>query len=802
MKTEKGTLKKVNNKFLVTLPTKKGTADFQIPQLAMCFRREDAESGLEVSVERDSRNRITKVTIPGKPEIAGSPPSPPPGSRGGRESRRPGAGGPRNAGSHQGGGPAQPQAVRSTSKASPKILGMAFHNPYTFLPFNSRPPTRREPTPLSIDESPEERDRLTGVLELRVRSETPLLTCDPRHERDDNGHKTYRALTIGPDVIVPATGIRGALRSLMMLLTGGTLGYLNQHAYLCQGRDVNLGPAGPNSPPGTPAEVFLAQVIRPGSAFREGELQLGQTKLVRLDDVERCYGKKLPRDDKASPLYVGLDRDWRPVKVSSKKTPETPWRLKVSGRPINSKGKREGVFLADERRLVLPAEFWSAYSGRNAHGDHPELRKDDLVWLEPANPQATRIETADDVRSIQWARWGKRGQALREKIPSWVLPDAMQDDGLVDEVTDLFGQVPPERRFQAASFAARIRPENLVFFDSAAKVERVTLAPLAPPHPGCLAFYRNSDSPDSVSEQDDLRGYKVYRASREEGTEAPWRYDVQGVYGDQGELKHDLQKVCKTCDLVPAEFTGKLRVAFRGLTRRELALLLQTCAVPWRLGGGKPLGLGLCRVCVVGMIDELGEPMQVPGWSVTEQEDGCLDIDGWQHEVSDLQQRVEMWIASQQPVAKLRYPRAVEENNFKKSRGGHVWFKRHASPRMVTQRGGEGREPGLEPLHIDGSLKVAAMQAGEPIDARNPLIAGQILPRFDSDDPETDLLYGYDGYNTQSELHSRPRRQVYSAIEPFDPTQHVTGQERSEGSHGKDAQFRKDQKRGRRGKKG
>ncbi len=801
MKTETGILKKVNNKFLVTLPTKKGTADFQIPQIAMCFRPQDAEPGLEVTVERDAQNRITKVTIPGKPEASSSPPSSSSSPRGDRDRRHPASRGARNSGSYQRGGSSQPKAVRSTSKANPQILGMAFHNPYTFLPFASTPPTRRQPTPLSIDEAPEARDRLTGVLELRVRSESPLLTCHPRHERDDNGHKTYPALTIGPDVIVPATGIRGALRSLMMLLTGGTLGYLNQHAYLCQGRDVNLGPAGPNSPPGTPVEVFLARVTRPGSAFRDGELKLGQTKLVRLDDIERCYGKKLPRGEKARPLYIGLDGDGRPVKVSNEKTQKTPWRLKVSGRPINPRGKREGVFLEDERTLVLPAEFWSAYSGRNAHGDHSELRENDLVWLEPVNPQATRIDTADQVRSIQWARWGKRGQALREKIPNWALPDAMQDDGLVDEVTDLFGQVPPERRYSAPNFAARIRPENLVFFDCSSKVERVTLAPLAPPHPGCLAFYRSSDSPDNVSEQDALRGYKVYRTSQEDGAEAPWRYDVQGVYGDQGELKEALQKVCKTCDLLPANFSGHLRIAFRGLTRRELALLLQACAVPWRLGGGKPLGLGLCRVCVVGMIDEDGQPLQVPGWSVTRQEDGCLHVDGWQREVSDLQERVQMWIASQQPVAKLRYPRAVEENNFKKQRGGHVWFKRHASPRMVTQRGGEGREPGLEPLHIDGGLKAAAMKAGEPIEPGNPLIAGQILPLFEPDHPDTDLLYGYDGYDSQSELHQRPRRQVYSAIEPFDPTQHVTGQERSEGSHGKDAEFRKDQKRQRRGGK-
>lgn len=797
MTTEKGTLKKTKKGFQVTLPSKKGTADHNIPGSAVRFRPADAEPGIEVLVERDEKNCIVKVTIPGKPEIAGAATfTPPPAARGGRDRRPQHAGRPdRTPTPGYGPASAQPKAVGKKTKASPQILGLPFHNPYTFLPFSAAAPPRRQPTPLSIDEAPEQRGRLTGILELQVRSLAPLLTCSPRHERDDNGHKTYPALTIGPDVIVPATGIRGALRSLMMLLTGGTLGYVNQHAYLCQRRDVNLGPAGPNSPPGTPDKVFLAEVIRPGTAFRDGEVRLGRTELVRLDALERCYGKKLPRNVNSPPLWVELDRDFRPVAVTPKRTAQTPWRLKISGRPINLRGKREGVFLADERTLTLPAELWSAYSGRNAHGDRTDLRAGDLVWLEPVDPHAVTIKSAQDVRSLQWARWGKRGQALTSKLPAWALPDSMQSDGLVDEVTDLFGQVPLERRFNAPNFAARIRPENLVFFDAATKVERTTLAPLAPPHPGCIAFYRDNDDPDKISEDDALRGYKVYRTTAEQGADAPWHYQQQGVYGDRGEPKTDPQKVCKTCDLLPAGHAGQLRIAFRGLTPRELALLLQTCAVPWRLGGGKPLGLGLCSVELTRLIDEDGEPLTVPGWTIRSDEAGRICVDGWKREVADLQPRVQLWVASQQPVAKLRYPRAVEENNFKKSRGGHAWFKRHASPRMVNQRGGEGRQPGLEPLHIDGPLKEAAVRAGQPVDPASPLIAGQILPTFDPQHPQDDVLYGYDGYGIVLDQGGRSQARVYTGIEPFDPTQHETGHEQSEGSHGKDAQFRKDQKR-------
>src|SRR5690606_28150940 len=97
------------------------------------------------------------------------------------------------------------------------------------------------------------------------------------------------------------------------------------------------------------------------------------------------------------------------------------------------------------RRISLPPALWAAYLGRHAHGGAPELKPNDLVWLEPASPTMDRLTSAHDVKSIQWARWGRRGEALRaviERHHPHVLPDSLNPDGLVDEVTDLFGQVP------------------------------------------------------------------------------------------------------------------------------------------------------------------------------------------------------------------------------------------------------------------------------------------------------------------------------------------------------------------------
>ena len=788
MKTDKGTLKKAKKGFRVSLPSKKGSAEHPIPDAAVFFRIDDAEDGLEVDVTRDQKNRIIKVVIPGKAEVSPTPPR----SESSRQGGKHGKSGRQNKNFRT---QSQPQAVRHLAKATPAVLGSGFHNPYTFLRFGDGG-KRDDPSPLSIDElESEQGKRFTGVLTLKVRTESPLLTCAPTAISGEAGeHKTYEALTIGDDVIVPSTGIRGALRTLMTIITGGTLGYLNESTYLVQGRDANLGPRGIKSPPHTPKNVFLAQVETQGTSTHAGRVRLGHTKLIRLKSLEACQGGRKLNRRPGSEYWVRLDEKDEPAEVTKGKKDQTDWRLKLSGRPINMRGKREGVFKPGETAIDLPRTFWEAYSGRNAHGDRPELRKGDLVWLEPKDPEAKEILSADDVASIQWSRWGKKGQPLQEQIPQEVHPDYLIGDGRVDEVTNLFGQLDANTDGAVDAFAARVRPENLVFLDAKPKVTRTTLAPLAPPHPGCIAFYRDCDNPDEISQSFKVKGYKVYRTTKERGDDAPWLYKNQGVYGDKGELKDPKQKVNKTCDLLNEGLEGTLRISFRALSERELALLMLTCQIPWRVGGGKPLGLGACSVSIQDLIDEDGERLQVPGWSMAEQ-DGKLAVSGWEEKVDDLDSRVQLWVASQQPVDKLRYPRAVDDNRNKKSRGGHAWFMRHAKPRMVTQKGDGAREPGLEPLYIDGPMKDKAKSSGVEIDEGTPMVAGQALPAFQPDSPDEDVLYGYDVINTKTRDEQRPRRRVFLSVEPFDPSKHVTGKEETGGSHGKDRDFRQGQKK-------
>ena len=616
------------------------------------------------------------------------------------------------------------------------MIGERFHNPYTFLPFESDGPIRerRQPTLLTADEQELGEDRFTGVLRLAITTTSPLKSCKVEPEDPNAAHPTYRAMTIGNDVIVPATGVRGALRTLMTILTSGTLGYVDTNAFLVQGRDINLGPPTQRTTGRVPDRVFMAEVVTAGNYRKSGTIRLGdpiEPELIHTSNLESLSRTQWSRKADAAPVWIGFDKNDEAV-ASDKLSDEFPYRLRLSGDPVGKgrQGKNEALYKPSKNPddiIELPSQYWSDYCGRHAASDAcKELKAGHLVWLEMTDEfldSGRKTIQVDDINSLQWARLGRSGRKIEDATAAIFLPDSWKDDGKVDEVTDLFGQVADERsNKKAISFAARVRPENLVFPDAASQCEATPLAPLMMPHPGCIAFYDKDDNPSTADGKKGLRGYKVYRTSRQSGAEGPWHYDHQSIY--QRMDKQPVGDNNQTAYLLPPDTAGTLNIAVRGLSQRELALLHRACCVPWRLGGGKPLGLGACNVKIVGWIDELGEPFD-PAKAFGDDWLACAD---------DIDDRVLAWKASQQPVDKLRYPRAGLGN----SRGGHAWFMKHAKPRMS---GGIERDAGLQAINVTDPLK---QELAEGTSNGPDKIDGQCLPFFNPNDPDGDWLYGYD----------------------------------------------------------
>jgi len=674
---------------------------------------------------------------------------------------------------------ANKQRKRNNSQsASPNIIGAPFYNPYTFMPFNNEPLDRDIPTILSLDEA-KEGSLFTGLLRLKIKTLSPLMSCSPEeHQSKENkNHKEYRALTINNDVIVPATSVRGALRHMMTAITGAALTNIDEFMYLCQARDLQLGQDG--------KKLFLGEMVG------KNKIKLGETRLVDWSELQNTAQKsnvelKRPKSGKeisyvwtSNPIKKMISRQFyardeskkiirdngkkrienRDVQItyvesiSTQEDNQHTWKLKLSGLPIGGgkarvdNYKKEAIFKSNGEMISLSETLIMEYNNRNRHGAFPELKDGMLVWLEPKNG-VDKIESELDISSIQWARWGRKGKSLWELIydeHNYLIPDSYADDGCVDMVADLFGLTPKSNKFKKAApaFAARVRPENLVFLNGKNNLKKEVLAPLANPHPGCVAFYRK-DSLDNLSlKHSPLKGYKIYRNTSDRGDDAPWKYNVQGVY-DNGKLKQPPQQnVNKTVELLDENSYGYLSISLRSLYPSELALLLAICSVDWKLGGGKPLGLGHCRVTAVELVDENDNCIYLKEAKDNNNiiiDNNCFEKfyqltstpederDDFNTLINDFLSRLNLYKQSQIPVEKLRYPRAVERNNNKDLKAGLTWFTRHAAPKKHGK--------GLEVIHIDSSLRNKANGKDS--------IKAQALPDFNPKNPKADLLYGYD----------------------------------------------------------
>jgi hypothetical protein len=184
------------------------------------------------------------------------------------------------------------------------------------------------------------------------------------------------------------------------------------------------------------------------------------------------------------------------------------------------------------------------------------------------------------------------------------------------------------------------------------------------------------------------------------------------------------------------------------------------------------------------------------------------------HIAPQMLQRFKLWNALQQPVERLRYPRAVNRNQNKNSRGGLVWFQQFAAPKQTSKE--EHKFVGLRPMYVCDGLMAEARKHGADNHRLGSadMIAGQCLPPFDPDHLDADLLYGYDlilvgqgaGNNEhlrrleakEQEFNCNTQKNCYPAVEPFDSDKHIAGNEKSGGPQGQSADSRDKYKRDRR----
>lgn len=188
------------------------------------------------------------------------------------------------------------------------------------------------------------------------------------------------------------------------------------------------------------------------------------------------------------------------------------------------------------------------------------------------------------------------------------------------------------------------------------------------------------------------------------------------------------------------------------MSKKELALLLLACCVDWKLGGGKPLGLGHCRVVKAELLDEFGGKVL----DMLGNDAGQLSLPTeYASLVSDLDKRFELYKKSQEPVDLLRYPRTLSNNNGGYRREGLAWFSRHAT--LSKSSSADGVSRGLETCAVAGAYY-------------NGMVLGNI-------ETNPNPLYGYDlvGVGESSE---RGNKKVFETLESYDPAKHKASPEK------------------------
>lgn len=126
--------------------------------------------------------------------------------------------------------PNQPQP-RKEQHDTPMPKNPDFHNPYNFVP---APPRNTNDSELG-DHCPAGQDsfhsnRYTGQIRVQMLTKTPLLLPDTANVREDqNGHKTY-PLQVDEQgkPLVPASGVRGMLRTAYEIITNSRFGKFDQ----------------------------------------------------------------------------------------------------------------------------------------------------------------------------------------------------------------------------------------------------------------------------------------------------------------------------------------------------------------------------------------------------------------------------------------------------------------------------------------------------------------------------------------------------------------------------------------------
>jgi CRISPR-associated protein (TIGR03986 family) len=513
-----------------------------------------------------------------------------------------------------------------------------FLNPYNFVRYLSEPnilPNDPD-TQLLGRCSPPPHDRyvgLTGRITCRLEAVTPLFVSDSHDitvtkvrlaDGREVEHKSYRSFQYEGKDAIPATSLRGMIRSTFEAVTNSPFSVFNGDERL----EYRIDPAEaqrfkpcvvqslPNGD--RPGEIALCEEAKIGAYYQDPTANILDDSWTCGEEAYAIVGKtknNMPKVEILARKHVALASDGRPVHHG--------W-VKVTGRTIDTKCNESFFYFkgdpAKAKRVYFDAERQADFNAVLNAQLHE--RKEDFhsqvqsMKLAPGNLVYVELEPEDDsrVHSIALARVARLryhhtvGDLLFEHLK----PSEHYEH--LDIASRVFGWVkatPTEDRKARVAYAGRVRFSHAVLTgdgDKGVYAEEMPLAILGTPKPTTTLFYlRKKEGEWSEQERkrpgaaatigydgpNMLRGRKFYRHHGDL---------LNRLNYERAESRRDHQNRT-VCGVRAPGNTFEFTIDFHNLAPVELGAFLWTLNLAdegcfFRLGYAKPLGFGSVRLSV------------------------------------------------------------------------------------------------------------------------------------------------------------------------------------------------------------
>ena len=475
------------------------------------------------------------------------------------------------------------------NRPKPKVVvpqGGDFHNPYNFIRGTNTMSARSSHRPHK------HYGGLSGVIHIKADVLTPLMIGGQRSSDQPGKHNTVEFYEENGRRVIPSTSLKGMIRSAFEAVTNSCFLNFDPNNYEGYRKRPPMDP---------PIEIGIIRKMP--TEKDSGEIEFG-TKFSIPHHLLRQAGlkeyinnpdkKPLPiscRIKKISDTHIVCDE----ISTNPTKLPEKNAFLKTSGRM--RKKESETGFIPNGEKIPFTLKDKQRYISCMAHGDHPELKTGDIVYLQ---------RKGNELLSVGFAQIYKLPyeNSIVDKMTDAQKPCTCNANGeqKLCPACQVFGNIVKKidpktgKPLKTFAFAGRVYISNGEI--KGEHVENsIPLQILGSPHTSCVGFYLDGKSLEKGYDSSDarIRGRKVYIHHKPSYvySENP----VKGIY-HENKMNVSVKGLLKNGEIT-------FNVRFDSLTSEELGALLYVLNCPdghaLKLGMGKPLGLGSIRTAVTSM---------------------------------------------------------------------------------------------------------------------------------------------------------------------------------------------------------